>query len=640
MRLQQSIFLWIAVSAILPLTLVILALTVYGERLYRQQVTQEINASLGNVITDIERNLAYERSILLRIVSSSAVQKYLPVLDVARDGEMHPDFNAKTDRLNRFLLSFNDILLGQGTFRVLDLKGNTLVKVGFGRITPASFDGFESFPFAEQEHVDISGALKVQMDEIKSSEVNFLSLLPDNRDKPMLDGVVPLIYRGERVGYLVSSLLGLQLDYILQLAPRPYQGKLSVIEVTSDTPTRHGRMLYDDSRSVFFSDGARKDHFISSALLAEIQEGAEGMVVNQDAGSTIYYAESFPYPDRLLNWVVAIEVYDGIVSRPFQRLRWGIIIFAMVMLALGILVAQFAAGKIVQPLALLVENFRAISTGKHTRSLPRQKTEELNELSQAFNEMQQNLGTAESERDQARDMMLQNAKLASIGQLAAGIGHELNNPLNNILSYASLIEREADSDSGAVHQDIEALRGEAERASKIVQGILGFSRQMPATFARFSVQGWLQQSIELVQATAMKRSVKINLHMDTDYEVIADRGLLQQAIINLLINAIQVSPKGAEVNVYATQNGGHHSVTVEDSGTGVDDETIDRLFEPFFTTKDVGEGSGLGLSITLGIVEQHHGALQLQNRYDEHDEVTGVSATMALPVVVNEEPDD
>ena len=256
MRLQQSIFLWIAVSAILPLTLVILALTVYGERLYRQQVTQEINASLGNVITDIERNLAYERSILLRIVSSSAVQKYLPVLDVARDGEMHPDFNAKTDRLNRFLLSFNDILLGQGTFRVLDLKGNTLVKVGFGRITPASFDGFESFPFAEQEHVDISGALKAQMDEIKSSEVNFLSLLPDNRDKPMLDGVVPLIYRGERVGYLVSSLIGLQLDYILQLAPRPYQGKLSVIEVVPDMPARHGRLLYDDSRSVFFSDDA------------------------------------------------------------------------------------------------------------------------------------------------------------------------------------------------------------------------------------------------------------------------------------------------------------------------------------------------------------------------------------------------
>ncbi|HEY5734262.1 MAG TPA: HAMP domain-containing sensor histidine kinase, partial [Gammaproteobacteria bacterium] len=99
-------------------------------------------------------------------------------------------------------------------------------------------------------------------------------------------------------------------------------------------------------------------------------------------------------------------------------------------------------------------------------------------------------------------------------------------------------------------------------------------------------------------------------------------------------------PVGAEVNVCATQDGDHHTVTVEDSGTGVDDETIDRLFEPFFTTKDVGEGSGLGLSITLGIVEQHHGALQLQNRYDEHNEVKGVRATMALPVVVSEESDD
>jgi two-component system NtrC family sensor kinase len=284
-----------------------------------------------------------------------------------------------------------------------------------------------------------------------------------------------------------------------------------------------------------------------------------------------------------------------------------------------------------------VENFRAISLGRHTRSLPRQKTEELNELSIAFNEMQRNLGTAESERDLARDMMLQNAKLASIGQLAAGIGHELNNPLNNILSYASLIEREADSDSGAVRKDIEALRGEAERASKIIQGILGFSRQMPTMFVKFSVAEWLQQSLELVQATALKRAVKIDLHMDEDYEVMADRGLLQQAIINLLINAIQASPEGGMVDVYARQEEDHHTVIIEDSGQGIDDETIDRIFEPFFTTKDVGEGSGLGLSITLGIVEQHHGALQLQNRYDENDDVMGVRATMVMPVVVSED---
>jgi len=635
-RLQQNIFLWIAVSAILPLTIVILALTLYGERLYRQQVAQEINASLSNISTDMERSLAYERSIVLRIASSFAMRQYLPVLGDARSGEMHAEFNARTDRLNRFLLSFHDILLGQGTFRVLDLKGNTLVKVGFGRITPPSFEGFESFPYAEQERGVIEDVLLGQLGDLKPAEVNFLTLLRSGVNKPLLDGVVPLFYEGEQVGYLVSSLTGQQLDYILQLAPRPYQGKLSVIEINADLPARHGRILYDEARPQLLTESIDSVATASARLMNAIQEFPDGALVDSDTKLTTYFSETFPYPDRLLSWVIAIQVDDRAVARPFQQLRWGILIFSAILLAVSLLVAQFAAGKLARPLALLIENFRAMSKGQHTRSLPRLQTEELNELSTAFNEMQENMGTAEEERDRARDMMIQNAKLASIGQLAAGIGHELNNPLNNILSYASLIRREADSDTGAVLRDIDALRDEAERVSKIVQGILGFSRQMPASFTGFPVMAWMQQSIDLVQATAQKQSVDIQLHASEDYQVNADRGLLQQALINLLINAIQASPEHATVNLFAEKQGSHHIIRVEDAGNGIDDDAIEHLFEPFFTTKDVGEGSGLGLSITLGIVEQHQGALQLENRHNADGEVVGVSATMALPISMEE----
>ncbi|MCW8963889.1 MAG: HAMP domain-containing histidine kinase [Gammaproteobacteria bacterium] len=637
MRLQQNIFLWIAVSAILPLTIVILALTLYGERLYRQQVAQEISASLSNISTDMERSLAYERSIVLRIASSFAMRQYLPVLGGARSGEMHAEFNARTDRLNRFLLSFHDILLGQGTFRVLDLKGNTMVKVGFGRITPPSFDGFESFPYAEQERGLIGDILPGEPEDLKPAEVNFLTLVGSAENRPLLDGVVPLIHEGERVGYLVSSLTGLQLDYILQLAPRPYHGKLSVIEINPDAPARHGRILYDEARPRLLAESIDSVATASTALMSAIQEFPDGALVDSNGRTTTYYSETFPYPDRLLSWVIAMQVDDKTVARPFQQLRWGILIFSILLLAVSLLVAQFAAGKVARPLALLIENFHAMSKGEHTRSLPRMQMEELNELSKAFNEMQENLGSAEEERDRARDMMIQNAKLASIGQLAAGIGHELNNPLNNILSYASLIRREADSDAEAVCKDIEALRDEAERASKIVQGILGFSRQMPASFTEFPVLAWLQQSIDLVQATALKKSVDIRLHGSEDYRINADRGLLQQALINLLINAIQASPQNATVDVFAQKQNSHHLIRVEDAGKGIDDDALEHLFEPFFTTKDVGEGSGLGLSITLGIVEQHQGALQLENRYNENDGVIGVSATMALPITMEED---
>jgi two-component system NtrC family sensor kinase len=611
MRLQQNIFLWIAVSAILPLTIMILVLTLYGERLYRQQVAQEINASLSNISTDMERSLAYERSIVLRIASSYAMRQYLPLLDVARSGEMHEEFDARTDKLNRFLLSFNDILLGQGIFRVLDLKGNTMAKVGFGRIEEA-----------------LSG----QLDDLLNAEVNFLTLLQVGPEKSMLDGVVPLTYQGERVGYLVSSLTGFQLDYILQSAPRPYQGKLSVVEVNVDAPQRHGRVLYDEEHPLLFTGSIENNLTAPASLMNALQENPFGELLNSKTNTTTYYAETYPYPDRLLSWAITMQVDDKVLAKPFQRLRWGILILALMILIISLLVAQFAAGKVVKPLSLLIKNFRAMSTGQHTESLPELQTEELNALSMAFNDMQESLGTAQDERDLARDMMIQNAKLASIGQLAAGIGHELNNPLNNILSYASLIRREADSDAEAVIRDINALRDEAERAGKIVQGVLGFSRQMPTNFSQFPVSAWAQQSIDLVQATAQKRSVHIQLHVNGDFQITADRGLLQQALINLLINAIQASPLNAAVDVFIEQQDTHHIIRIEDAGEGIDDDAIEHLFEPFFTTKDVGEGSG-----TLGIVEQHQGALQLENRWDENGEVIGVSATMVLPIKMNKE---
>jgi len=625
------------VSAILPLTIMILVLTLYGERLYRQQIAQEINASLSNISTDMERSLAYERSIVLRIASSYAMRQYLPLLDVARSGEMHAEFDARTDKLNRFLLSFHDILLGQGTFRVLDLKGNTLVKVGFGRITPPSFDGFESFPYAEQERGAIEEALSGQLADLRNAEVNFLTLLRAGPEKSMLDGVVPLQFQGAHVGYLVSSLTGLQLDYILQSAPRPYQGKLSVVEVNVDAPGRHGSVLYDEGLPKLFTEPVKDELSAQADLMNALQENPYGELLNSDTNIATYYAETYPYPDRLLSWAITMQVDDREIAEPFQRLRWGIMILALVMLVVSLLVAQFAAGKVVKPLSLLIENFRAMTRGKHTKSLPRLQTEELNALSMAFNDMQESLGTAQDERDRARDMMIQNAKLASIGQLAAGIGHELNNPLNNILSYASLIHREADSDTAAVIRDIEALRHEAERAGKIVQGVLGFSRQMPASFMQFPVLAWAQQSIDLVQATAQKKSMHIQLHVGTDFQVTADRGLLQQALINLLINAIQASPLNASVDVFIEQQDKHHTIRVEDAGEGIDDDAIEHLFEPFFTTKEVGEGSGLGLSITLGIVEQHQGALQLENRRDANGEVIGVSATIVLPITLSKE---
>lgn len=233
---------------------------------------------------------------------------------------------------------------------------------------------------------------------------------------------------------------------------------------------------------------------------------------------------------------------------------------------------------------------------------------------------------SEQGRERAENMMLQSAKLASIGQMAAGIGHELNNPLNNILSYAKLLERNA-SDTVAVQRDIRSMREEALRASEIVKGILNFARQVPPQYSQFNVNEWLDSTITLVQQTARGRAIKLEVKSAYEGMLEGDRGQLQQVMVNLLLNAIQASERDSTVTIETVVQYELLHVRIKDQGTGIEEAVLDKIYDPFFTTKAEGDGTGLGLSISLGIIEHHHGTLDIRNNQGQ-----GVTATITLPL--------
>ena len=219
-------------------------------------------------------------------------------------------------------------------------------------------------------------------------------------------------------------------------------------------------------------------------------------------------------------------------------------------------------------------------------------------------------------------MLLQSAKLASIGQMAAGIGHEINNPLNNILSYAKLIERQLGDSDARCKQDLKSLKEEAMRASEIIKGILNFARQVSPQYAPFDIRQWLHDTFMLVQQTAKNGGVSLSYDCQEDVVIEGDRGQLQQALINLLINAIQASARDSEVYVIVQVDAEEVAINV----IGVDPSDLDRIYDPFFTTKAEGVGSGLGLSISLGIIERHGGKLILSNNPGK-----GTTASMIIP---------
>jgi two-component system NtrC family sensor kinase len=296
----------------------------------------------------------------------------------------------------------------------------------------------------------------------------------------------------------------------------------------------------------------------------------------------------------------------------------------VIALMISLVLSKFGAEQIATPVGKLVKGLTAYADGR-VRKLDVRGPKEMRKAGDAFNHMTRKLLRIEKERDQAHKAMMQSAKLVSIGQMAAGIGHEINNPLGNILSLTKLIEREIPEGETRLRKDVQKVREEADRVSRIVKGILNFARQVPPDKTRFEVKPWLEETIGLVQKDAASRDISINLIVNDGIMLDGDRDLLQQAMINLINNAIYASPEQGDIKVLAMASDSVLQLIVEDRGSGISSKQMGNIYDPFFTTKPIGHGSGLGLSICLGIVERHNGTLELVNRNDG-----GVRATISL----------
>ncbi len=635
LSLRTNLFVWIFVATVVPLTALALGATYYSEQRYKADVQREINASLTNLTVEIDRYLRLEREILRGLTNARAVRALLPVLAQPTGDDDTEPYRAASAQLGQFLVELQAILPGRYTWRLLDANGNSLVKVSNGQISRAAYDSLGGLPYVEQEIFD--AGFRRELAELPPAEVSFMMLpqrqaqYTDLNSQAILDFLYPLQLGGTSLGTLAMSLLGEQIDSIVNHAPRLYEGDLFITEINPDNPLRHGLVIYDDTHELHLaqvrSQIRRLSDLYDGDLLSELTSRPYGVYRRSSADSSVYFVEFFPYPNLLVSWVVGIQVDNRTIDELFVNIRLGIWVFAATALVISLALANLGARKIARPVRLLASNLKAFADGGQRLQVETHGVAEIDELATSFNYMAGHIERARAERDQAEHMMLQSAKLASIGEMAAGIGHEINNPLNNILSLSKLLARSLPDDGSRLRKDLASLREEALRASGIVSGILNFARQVPPHFAVFDVDSWLQSTLALVRQQAKSKGVTLASTIEGDYQLEGDRGQLQQALVNLLLNAIYVTPSGQEVRVEIAQQESDLVVRVLDHGPGISGELRGRIFDPFFTTKPVGEGSGLGLSICLGIVEDHAGTLQIDNRPDG-----GAVATITIPL--------
>jgi signal transduction histidine kinase len=242
-------------------------------------------------------------------------------------------------------------------------------------------------------------------------------------------------------------------------------------------------------------------------------------------------------------------------------------------------------------------------------------------------QLYRNLHTQMQKLKDTQEQLVQAAKLAAIGELAANIAHEINNPLTSILGYAELMREEEDIES--IMRDLEIIESESLRARDIVRQLLEFSKKWPLKISKIDINRLLKEVIELVSLNLKDSEINIVEHFSHTPQISADASQLKQVFLNLLNNAVQSMSNGGTLSIGTAKIDNSVMIEVSDTGTGIPDNVAQKIFEPFFTTKK-DRGTGLGLPISYRIIKKHGGKIEVKQRVDK-----GTTFRVILPIRIS-----
>lgn len=355
-----------------------------------------------------------------------------------------------------------------------------------------------------------------------------------------------------------------------------------------------------------------------------------------------------------INGEIVGMLYVGMLEGPYLDLRNRVAFtFAgIAVLTFGLLsaVLYFATSNIIKPLRNLLEATEKVARGYLAFRVQVTSDDEVGQLARSFNSMTEELESAkvdyaaltqnleERVRERTRELedtqeqLIQSEKVTSLGKMAAGIAHEINNPLTSILINSHLLAENVAGD-GKPGDSLNLIIEETERCSKIVKGLLDFSRQATAEKVPTDLNQLIEDTLTLVKSHVMASKTSIVRQFQHHLPVVSVApGKIKQVFTNLILNAIEAMPGGGVLTLSSRTSDDGKSVEIEfaDAGCGIPEHIIRQIFDPFFSTKK-GKGTGLGLSISYGIVKHHGGDITVQSSVGK-----GTEVTVTLPITVEE----
>ena len=427
-------------------------------------------------------------------------------------------------------------------------------------------------------------------------------------------------------------------------------------------------------------DNDHKTFKVTDSLYRTFPENANGNLKKYSPNSILkkkseFVSKSIVSDDAEISGSIELAVTTQNIETSKKQIRTTSLIVSSVVFIIGILIGFWLSRNISIPVLALRDAADKVGEGDLTQRVVNKSGDEIGELARAFNKMVEDLAKAREELRKAnlnlaatnealhktvadlksaQEQLIQSEKMASLGQLTAGIAHEINNPINFVTAniqplkddmadiikfinnYDVIITKKGlqneFSEIEKIKQDakieltkkeindlLKGIEDGAMRTSEIVKGLRNFSRLDQNVFRKASINESLESTLTLLHSSYKNRIEVIKQYGELP-EIDCFPGQLNQVFMNILSNAIQAIPGEGKIFIKTLQVNNMVKISIRDTGSGMTDEVRKKIFDPFFTTKDVGKGTGLGLSISFGIIQKHNGEIEVFSKPGEGTE--------------------
>jgi two-component system NtrC family sensor kinase len=496
----------------------------------------------------------------------------------------------------------------------------------------------ESHDLLERSRIDLIPTLQERL----RTEMEETSGMMIKAAAPVLD------YDGKLIGVLLGG----------RLLNRNYE----IVDNVKDIVYRGEKYKGKDIGTVTIFQG---DLRISTNVLRQDGDRAIGTRVSQEVYDQVI-GKGVPWIGRAFvvnDWyITAYEpiknisgniigmLYVGMLEAPYVDLKnravltfLGVAILSVTLLAV---VALFTTENITRPLKELLFATQKVAQGDLSHRLRIKTGDEVGQLASSFNQMTGELQKATEkyqvltrtledkvtekteELRKAQDQLIQTAKLTSLGKLAAGIAHEVNNPLTSILINSHLVAEKLSEDDH-FQENMRLIIDETARCGAIVKGLLDFSRQTPPEKNIFDLNEVVENTLQMLRSQILVHEIQVKKDLDRELpEIMIDVNQIKQVFTNMILNALDATPKGGWLTVRSQMASDNQfvEITFQDTGHGIEKGNIGKIFDPFYTTKGM-VGTGLGLSVSYGIMQRHGGTINVQSEPGK-----GTTMTIRLPV--------